>query len=134
DSLSLCTTSASEAKRCCLHSLSCWSRKTLESNKSAVRFPALIDPRFVRRVKRCEMHCAQLPTATLPTAQLPTAQRISPLRAHLPETSRPGKLVYLGQAQRQQAACKALDFGIGRHQIRLAQPALAAGQLEHHQR
>src|SRR5215475_12460497 len=29
-----CTMSASEAKRCCLRSLSCWSRKTLESNKS----------------------------------------------------------------------------------------------------
>jgi transposase len=28
------TTSASEAKRCFLHSLSYWSRKTLESNKS----------------------------------------------------------------------------------------------------
>ena len=65
------------------------------------------------------MHCAQLPTAQL----------ISPLRAHLPETSRPGKLVYLGQAQRQQAACKALDFGIGRHQIRLAQPASPPGSL-----
>jgi hypothetical protein len=33
-SSSLCTTSASEAKRCCLHSLSYWSRKTLESNMS----------------------------------------------------------------------------------------------------
>ena len=30
----LCPTSASEAKRCFLHSLSCWSHKTLESNKS----------------------------------------------------------------------------------------------------
>ena len=37
DSLSSCTTSASEAKRCCLHSLSSWSRKTLESNKSVLR-------------------------------------------------------------------------------------------------
>src|SRR5262245_57541445 len=33
-SSSSCTTSASEAKRCFLRSLSCWSRKTLESNKS----------------------------------------------------------------------------------------------------
>src|SRR5262249_28237901 len=33
-SLSSCTMSASEAKRCCLRSLSSWSRKTLESNKS----------------------------------------------------------------------------------------------------
>jgi transposase len=33
-SSSSCTTSAREAKRCCLRSLSCWSRKTLESNKS----------------------------------------------------------------------------------------------------
>src|SRR5262249_5475406 len=34
DSSSSCTTSASEAKRCCLRSLSSWSHKTLESNKS----------------------------------------------------------------------------------------------------
>jgi hypothetical protein len=34
DSSSSCTTSASEAKRCFLRSLSSWSRKTLESNKS----------------------------------------------------------------------------------------------------
>src|SRR5215471_17102851 len=33
-SSSSCTTSASEAKRCFLRSLSCWSCKTLESNKS----------------------------------------------------------------------------------------------------
>src|SRR5262249_25496083 len=33
-SSSLYTTSASEARRCCLHSLSDWSRKTPESNKS----------------------------------------------------------------------------------------------------
>src|SRR6516162_9196977 len=33
-SSSSCTTSASEAKRCFLRSLSCWSRKTLESKKS----------------------------------------------------------------------------------------------------
>src|SRR5215510_11041924 len=38
-SSSSCTTSASEAKRCCLRSLSCWSRKTLESNKSASFYP-----------------------------------------------------------------------------------------------
>src|SRR4029434_5915164 len=36
-SSSSCTTSASEAKRCFLRSLSYWSRKTLESNKSAER-------------------------------------------------------------------------------------------------
>src|SRR5215510_10377878 len=35
-SSSSCTTSASEAKRCCLRSLSSWSRKTLESNKSVL--------------------------------------------------------------------------------------------------
>src|SRR4030095_9244061 len=34
-SSSLYTTSASEARRCCLQSLSYWSRKTPESNKSA---------------------------------------------------------------------------------------------------
>jgi hypothetical protein len=34
DSSSLCTTSASEAKRCFLRSLHYWSRKTLESNMS----------------------------------------------------------------------------------------------------
>ena len=33
-SLSLCTTSDSEAKRCCMRSLSYWSHKTLESNMS----------------------------------------------------------------------------------------------------
>src|SRR5262249_59806330 len=33
-SSSLCTTSASEAKHCWVHSLSCWSVKTPESNKS----------------------------------------------------------------------------------------------------
>src|SRR5215831_921349 len=33
-SSSLCTTSASAAKRCWVHSLRYWSRKTLESNKS----------------------------------------------------------------------------------------------------
>src|SRR5262249_18745796 len=33
-----CTTSASEAKRYCLRSLSYWSRKTLESNKSVVGY------------------------------------------------------------------------------------------------
>jgi transposase-like protein len=39
DSSSSCTTSASEAKRCCLRSLSSWSRKTLESNKSVSKYP-----------------------------------------------------------------------------------------------
>src|SRR4029450_12183905 len=33
-SSSLCTTSVSEGRRCLVHSLSCWSHKTLESNKS----------------------------------------------------------------------------------------------------
>src|SRR5215510_186905 len=40
-SSSSCTTSASEAKRCFLRSLSCWSRKTLESNKSDYRVPGI---------------------------------------------------------------------------------------------
>src|SRR5215475_9753891 len=39
-SSNLCTTSASEAKRYCLRSLSCSSRKTPESNKSV----DIIDP------------------------------------------------------------------------------------------
>ena len=37
-SLSSCTTCESEGKRCFLRSLSCWSRKTLESNKSVQGF------------------------------------------------------------------------------------------------
>src|SRR6266567_3795739 len=37
---SLCTTPESEAKRCFLRSLSCWSWKTLESNRSARKYPA----------------------------------------------------------------------------------------------
>jgi len=39
-SSSLYTTSASEARRCCLHSLSDWSRKTPESNKSVTCLPS----------------------------------------------------------------------------------------------
>src|SRR5262249_43635987 len=47
--------SASEAKRCCLRSLSYWSRKTLESNKSVKELPPDINTPFVPAAWRSSM-------------------------------------------------------------------------------
>src|SRR5262249_16885510 len=52
---SSCTMSASEAKRCCLRSLSYWSRKTLESNKSVKELPPDINTPFVPAAWRSSM-------------------------------------------------------------------------------
>src|SRR5262249_36544028 len=62
-SSSSCTTSASEAKRCCLRSWSYWSRKTLESNKSVATKPdKLSDPLLEAE----DMPLHFLPRDTLP--------------------------------------------------------------------
>jgi hypothetical protein len=42
-SSSLCTRSASEAKRCLVRSVSCWSHKTLESNMRVARKEASLN-------------------------------------------------------------------------------------------
>src|SRR5215471_7905837 len=51
-SSSSCTTCASGVKRCCLRSLSCWSHKTLESNKSVHDKPRSGRPSTLRPEER----------------------------------------------------------------------------------
>src|SRR5262244_3554600 len=59
-SSSSCTTCASGVKRCCLRSLSCWSNKTLESNKSDYRKATAV-PQSLQG--RCEGKTERTPLA-----------------------------------------------------------------------
>jgi hypothetical protein len=68
-------TSASEARRCCLHSLSYWSRKTPESNKSVVPLCSLTQdlcpPRDHPRRACAGQSCGAVAMAVDPSARDP---------------------------------------------------------------